>query len=49
VSKLEDTVKGARIVGTVLIGLVTLLAGGVWWIGAALWPVRQKLIAAILG
>ncbi len=49
VSRLGDTVKAARIVGTVLIGVVTLLAGAMWWLGAALWPVRQKLVAILLG
>jgi hypothetical protein len=49
VSRLERTVATTLTTGKVLVGVGAALAGGVWWLGTALWPLRHKLASVIEG
>jgi hypothetical protein len=46
---LERSVSNASLIGKVLVGVFVLLAGGIWWLGSVLWPLRDKLIAIFDG
>lgn len=49
ISTLDNTVKSAMLVGKVIVAVVVVLAGGVWWLGSALWPLKDKLFAVLTG
>ena len=49
ISSLEQTVKNAALIGKVVIAVITVLAGLIWWLASTLWPLRDKLIPIFFG
>jgi hypothetical protein len=49
IGSLDSTVRNAALTGKLILGMTALGAGALWWIGARLWPLREKLLAIIAG
>lgn len=49
IANLDGTVRNAMLIGKVLLAVIVVMAGGIWWLASALWPFRDKLFAIFSG